>query len=1046
MTPTFRRPACALSAALCILAAAKAQAPLAVVSTGDYTPRVAPAAIASVFGKNLAARTELAPSNSSGALPTVLGGVAVQVNGRDAGLFFVSPGQINIEIPEATESGAAEVVVIGAANAVVARGSIDIQPAAPALFSSDGTGRGAGAILNAVTYRPGPFDAQTAANPGGDKRTRLAIYGTGLRFAPVLLSRYESSSNVAAYVKLMGRSPDGRLWELPVEYAGPAPGYHGLDQVNAVLPLELDGAGEIQLLAMVGGNLSNTVFATVRGSKGPSIAAVSPASVPPGAAFQLTGSGFGPARELGRPRSRVVFIPPSGREVSFLPDEVTEISIKAHAPPFSDTGAIGWYRGPVQVCVEVDGARACRAQPLTIDEPLVPLLTPGALLTGDIARAQSLALDAIASVQPASVVSSFKAAADAAASDLRAMIADAAAGRPRSMTVLLSDGPQTVTLDSAFFARIESILAATQPERDRAFAVATTAVSRLRSRAAETDCRLPLELTLMASAATYRGLEDVDDLLTYSALAASGVAIGACTTTGVGCALTPLAAAAWGVVEGYEIASMAARIAILITPITLDRIVVKPSMAAVPALGREPLSVEGIFRSALANGEAIQDLVSEILEKKIAKSVRKFSGTPAKLELVHVWSSSLAAAIVSKVVGLLPASVTATPIGTEATVALSGATLDVFPEGSPVAEANLACGSNAGSIRGLAAGRTQLFSFSSNGNLLTSDDAPIENGLLVRVYDSETALAELQLSPTRLVAGQSTTLTITLTRPAASVGAVISLTGTSPFSTLPASITIPAGQSKISIKVALLTPSSTLLGNEISAEFAGRRLSVSFLVDAAPNTLSAVEITPTVLNAGAKAAGTVRLSAPAPISGVDVRLTSSSPAVQVATTVRIPGLFTSAGFEVVVATTAAAGLSATVTAALGNISRTATVSTPAAGVPGIDVVSMTIDKTVYKPGDKVILTYTLRNSTSAASGAFRNAISGWGIPGYTGWITFRNTASLAPGAQVTESESFDLPLDVGPYKLEIEADYYYNVAVERGNPKSMAEVSFMVAK
>lgn len=39
------------------------------------------------------------------------------------------------------------------------------------------------AILNAVTYQLDPFAVQTAQNRGSDKRTRLAIFGTGFRYA-----------------------------------------------------------------------------------------------------------------------------------------------------------------------------------------------------------------------------------------------------------------------------------------------------------------------------------------------------------------------------------------------------------------------------------------------------------------------------------------------------------------------------------------------------------------------------------------------------------------------------------------------------------------------------------------------------------------------------------------------------------------------------------------------------------------------------------------------------------------------------------------------
>ena len=68
-------------------------------------------------------------------------------------------------------------------------------------------------------------------NPGGDLRTRLAIYATGVRYAAM------------ETLRVVFRDGADAERSLPVEYAGPAPGFFGLDQLNVVLPPELDGAG-----------------------------------------------------------------------------------------------------------------------------------------------------------------------------------------------------------------------------------------------------------------------------------------------------------------------------------------------------------------------------------------------------------------------------------------------------------------------------------------------------------------------------------------------------------------------------------------------------------------------------------------------------------------------------------------------------------------------------------------------------------------------------------------------------------------------------------
>jgi hypothetical protein len=73
-----------------------------VVSGGDYSRSLAPGSIASIFGQNLAVKPEAA---SDSLLPLQLGGVRVQLDDRDIPLLYVSPGQVNVQIPEEARGG-----------------------------------------------------------------------------------------------------------------------------------------------------------------------------------------------------------------------------------------------------------------------------------------------------------------------------------------------------------------------------------------------------------------------------------------------------------------------------------------------------------------------------------------------------------------------------------------------------------------------------------------------------------------------------------------------------------------------------------------------------------------------------------------------------------------------------------------------------------------------------------------------------------------------------------------------------------------------------
>jgi len=217
---------------------------ISVVSAASYRGAVAPDSLASLFGTNLARGTATATLDANGNLPVELVNTHVQVNGADAQLIFVSPTQINFVVPGDTPTGPNPVAVISTDTNTTRTGSVQVAATAPALFSSDGSGSGPGAILNAVTFAPAPFLTVTLEN-GADTRTRLAAYGTGFRTAKNLTASAIDSV--------------GNRYALVVEFAGPAPGFVGLDQLNFVVPTGVDGGGAVSLTVTTEDAVSNAV-------------------------------------------------------------------------------------------------------------------------------------------------------------------------------------------------------------------------------------------------------------------------------------------------------------------------------------------------------------------------------------------------------------------------------------------------------------------------------------------------------------------------------------------------------------------------------------------------------------------------------------------------------------------------------------------------------------------------------------------------------------------------------------------------------------------
>ena len=224
--------------------------PFISVNAGSYQTGNAASSIIAGFGANLAPAVAIATTLP---LPTSLGGVAVLVDGRPAGLFYVSPTQINYQAPTQLLPGTALVTVLREEK-VVAQGRLTLDQAAPSIFTANGSGLGApaGQLLRVkangeLSYEPlARYDSTQAAfvpvtivRQPGDKLF-LVFYGTGL--SEMEDGDGEASNGVAEHIEaLLGDQP------MKVLYTGTAPGFAGLDQINIELPVTATGTFEITI-------------------------------------------------------------------------------------------------------------------------------------------------------------------------------------------------------------------------------------------------------------------------------------------------------------------------------------------------------------------------------------------------------------------------------------------------------------------------------------------------------------------------------------------------------------------------------------------------------------------------------------------------------------------------------------------------------------------------------------------------------------------------------------------------------------------------------
>ena len=246
-------------AVLALSLSAQAQTTFTVYSGASYQPVVAPNSWAVAFGTGMASSTADAALTAAGQWPTTLAGITVTVDGQPAELYYVSPKQINFLVPDVTNLGSLTVVISNTATGGKQTSSVNVQNSAVGIFTSNSTGAGPGAILNGVTGVGQPFLVVTPQNGGSDLRTRLAIYCTAIRYAGNP-TQDASVTNVASNVTAQGRDTAGNQYNFSVEYAGGSdPAFPGLDQVNIVLPAQLDGAGVVTLTISAENTTSNPV-------------------------------------------------------------------------------------------------------------------------------------------------------------------------------------------------------------------------------------------------------------------------------------------------------------------------------------------------------------------------------------------------------------------------------------------------------------------------------------------------------------------------------------------------------------------------------------------------------------------------------------------------------------------------------------------------------------------------------------------------------------------------------------------------------------------
>jgi uncharacterized protein (TIGR03437 family) len=187
---------------------------------------VAPNTIVSLFSKG-GQFGEGQQSFTTLPLPTTMLAIQVQLNGTPMPLYYVSPSQINLLIPNnAPTSGTADLQVVRTDNGqTLGDTTIQMDTVAPGLFTGNG-GQGQVAAIN----EDGTYNS--SSNPIGRGHV-LQVYGTGLGFIAGAPSDGTAVSTATPTTQTTMAFINGVPCTVP--YSGLAPGLAGVWQANVLI-------------------------------------------------------------------------------------------------------------------------------------------------------------------------------------------------------------------------------------------------------------------------------------------------------------------------------------------------------------------------------------------------------------------------------------------------------------------------------------------------------------------------------------------------------------------------------------------------------------------------------------------------------------------------------------------------------------------------------------------------------------------------------------------------------------------------------------------
>jgi uncharacterized protein (TIGR03437 family) len=219
-----------------------------VSNAASGTARISPGALASIYGSGFGTSTFVADDGRPWPTSTT-NLVSVQVNGVAAPLYYVSPGQINFQVPWATPTAGTVNVAVAVSGGSSNIAAAPVGTAAPGLFYDQVSGA-------AIVQNTPDYSLNSASNPAPAGSTIVAYLTGSGPVAPAAKDGTPAPSDTLSWATSVYSAKIGSA-AATVSFTGLTPGFIGLAQMNIVVPPTL-APGVYPLSVTIDGQTSNS--------------------------------------------------------------------------------------------------------------------------------------------------------------------------------------------------------------------------------------------------------------------------------------------------------------------------------------------------------------------------------------------------------------------------------------------------------------------------------------------------------------------------------------------------------------------------------------------------------------------------------------------------------------------------------------------------------------------------------------------------------------------------------------------------------------------